>query len=604
MLKLKPTKQKYTSKRIFGFDIETYDRNKQFYMASIVGENYVKTFYTKQDFLQEIKTNPIFKNSILFATNLSFDFFGIFFTEEDKKYVHTVFRGSDLLYAKTFLKTQQFAHQQNTRKHKTLPSITFLDTMNYAKISVKKMGEIVGSPKYETPSFIGKLPKNETEKHIMERYNIQDSTTTYMFAKFLVKSFEDLGATFGNTLASTSKNLFTNRFLDKEYRIAPEEILLEQFNAYYGGRTETFERGYITDYNYYDFNSLYPSIMAQKTFPDPNTLRVTHKNTKKYIEQYEGVSHVRIYVPQMDYPPLPHRQENGRVIFPCGTLDGWFSHIEIRHAMKLGCVLQKVYKTQYTKTTCKPFAGFVTTLYNLRKEFKQTNNPMEFVVKIMMNSLYGKFGQKWRDLDNWQHESTVTLKDIAKAGIVERMGKYMRLGKIQAKPKNFSIPLWAIYTTAYGRIKLHEAIVKHKPVYVDTDSLITKDTIPESNELGELKREMKIASGIIVRPKFYTLRPYGTDELAEDENNVYKGYVKIKGLARKLTYAEFFAFMVHPEISYTKFTKFKEAMRRGLTPNEIIPITKKLSLEDEKREWDTPFRYREHQTSKAKWITI
>lgn len=599
---LKPTKQKFSKKLVFGFDIETYENNKAFLCVSIYGKDkkgneYKKVFFSPRTFIQELKSNRIFKNSLLFATNLSFDFFGVFFTQEEKQYIKTLFRGSDLLLAKTYIKDNEFTYQVNTVKKKTLPCITFLDTMNYAKISVEQMGEIVQQPKLKTPSFIGEKPKNKREWEYIIAYNIQDSKTTYTFAKFLINAFEELGATFGNTLASTSKNLFTNKYLNQTYFTNKEEHLIEQFNAYYGGRTEVFERGYIQDYKYYDFNSLYPSIMKENEYADPNSHRITHKNTIKYINSYLGVSHIRVYIPDMQYPPLPHRLENGRVIFPTGTIEGWFSHVEIRHAMSVGCVVQKIYKTHYFTRTCRPFSQYVTDLYELRKEYQRDGNPMQFVTKIMMNSLYGKFGQRWRGLDNWSHEATVTLKDIAKAGTVERAGCYMRLGKLDGKPKSFSIPMWAIDTTAHARIKLHKAILKYKPVYVDTDSLITKETIPCSSQLGELKLEMDIADGLIVRPKFYCLRPHGTNIFAEDDFGKYKGYVKIKGLGKKINYAEFFGFMNHPEISYSKFCKFKEAMRRGLQPNEIIPITKKLTLEDEKRDWATPFRFREHQTS-------
>lgn len=593
-MKLQPTQQKLLNKKVFGFDIETYDNNKKFLLCSIYGDHYKKTYYSPEAFISDLKHNRIFRDAILFATNLSFDFFGIFFSSEDKQHIKTLFRGSDLLFAKTFIYKNQFIAKSGKNTH----SLLFLDTLNYAKIPVAKMGEIVGSPKLETPSFIGQYPKNQIEWDYMVKYNMQDSKTTYHFAKFLIQAFEDLGATVGNTLASTSMKLFTNRFLKDTYHIGKEEDMLEQFQAYYGGRTEAFERGYITDYNYYDFNSLYPSIMAQYTFPDPNTHRITKHNTRQYIDRYDGVSHVRIYVPDMMYPPLPYRNPNGRVIFPCGTLDGWYSHAEIRHAMQHGCVLQHVYKTHYFKKNCAPFTEYVNTLYKLRQKYKAENSPMEFVTKIMLNSLYGKFGQRWTNLDNWAHESVVTKKELADAGHIERSGCYIRLGNCTQKPKHFSIPIWAIYVTAYGRIKMHEAIIKTKPVYVDTDSLITKETIPESNKLGELKKEMDIAEGIIVRPKFYSLRPKDTDEFAYDTNNRYKGYVKIKGLGKRLDYMQFWSFMIRPTISYDKFCKFKEAIRRGLLPNQIISISKELSLEDQKREWSNWFNYKRQQKSK------
>ena len=593
---LKPTKQKLFNKRVFGFDIETYNNNKTFLMASIYGENYIKTFFTKQDFINEIKTNAIFKNSYLFATNLSFDFFGLFFNKDEIQNFSTLFRGSDLLKASTYLKYDQetkqryFTIQPKTRT-KANPSLTFLDTMNYAKLSVEKMGKIVGEPKGKTPEFIGNKWSNEKEKEEMIAYNIQDSKTTYTFAKFLINAFEELGATFKNTLASTSMSLFKNKYLDKDYFRLKEEDLMEIFESYYGGRTEALKRGYFTNQHYYDFNSLYPSVMAEHEFPDPNTHRITRKNTAEYIKQYEGVSKVKVYVPETHkYPLLPVRHENGRVLFPTGTFEGWYTHVELREALKTGVVLMRVYKTHYFKHNCRPFKGYVLTLYNKRLEYKANGSPMEYVTKIMMNSLYGKFGQKFIDKDNWIPKNSITAEQLDKASSYEVRGDYIRVCNNRTRPSSFCVPIWASYVTAYGRIKLWKAIKQTKPIYCDTDSLITDKPLKTSDKLGDLKLEMEIAEGVVVRPKFYALREHNTDEFTP-------GYVKIKGLGRRLTYLEFFGFLQKPSITYDKFTKFKEAIRRNLVPNEIIKVTKELSLEDEKRIWPKQFNYKELQDS-------
>lgn len=597
---LKPTKQKAFNKKVYGFDIETYNNNKDFLLCSIYSDDYIRTYHTKEEFINDIKLNPKFKNSVIFATNLSFDFFGMFFDKGDIQNFKTLFRGSDLLHARTYINNLNeftaFPHNPETKSKKYYPSITFLDTMNYAKLSVKKMGKIIGHDKFTTPEFIGQKPKNEEELKEMIDYNIQDSKVTYLFAKFLIKAFEELGATFKNTLASTSMSLFKNVYLKEDFIRQDQDVLLEQFKGYYGGRTEALKRGYFTDYNYYDFNSLYPSVMALNEFPNPNSLRVTRQNTIKYIKKYHGVSHVKVYVPESQkYPLLPVREENGKVIFPVGTFEGWYSHIELREAINDGVVIMEVYKTHYFKENCEPFKDYVTDLYNKRLEYKKENNPMEYVTKIMMNSLYGKFGQRFTDKDNWTPLNAISKKQLDTFSSFEIHGEFIRTISKTTKPSTFCIPIWALYVTAYGRIKLWKAIRETEPVYCDTDSLITKKELPNNLNLGELKLEMKISEGVIVRPKFYALREPNTDEFCE-------GYVKIKGLGKRLTYLEFWGFLQKPSITYDKFTKFKEAIRRNLIPNEIIKVTKELSLEDEKRIWNEPFNEQILQDSKP--ITI
>ncbi len=99
-----------------------------------------------------------------------------------------------------------------------------------------------------------------------------------------------------------------------------------------------------------------------------------------------------------------------------------------------------------------------------------------------------------------------------------------------------------------------------------------------SNELGELKLEMKVKFGTIVKPKYYAL---------VDMNN--KDYVKIKGISKRLNFLEFNGMLLNPRFVFKKFMKFKESVRRGFIPNEIVQIEKQLSLADNKRKWEKPF---------------
>lgn len=580
---LAPTKQKIFTKRIFGFDIETCNDNKDFVMASIVGNDYKKFFYSKEEIIQEVKTNFIFRNSCIFATNLSFDFFGIYF---NKPNFFTMFRSADLIYAKTWMYKGEF-YPKSKHGEQSLKSIMFIDSLNYAKMSVKDMGEIIGINKLEHPSFLGEMPKSDDEWDIMRKYNFQDSYITFKFMQFLIDSFEELGATFKNTLASTSMSLFKNIYLKNKFFGQREDYLEEQFESYFGGRTEAFSRGTLDEYNYYDFNSLYPSVMLENVYPNPNTIRIVHENSLKYINAYEGISQIKIFIPKIKYPILPYRLKNGRVVFPCGTFKGWYTHIEIKDAIKYGAIVMKVFKTHYFTEVCKPFENFVSDLFNKRKKYKTDKNKMEYVIKICLNSLYGKFGQKYKDKDNWIHESMFDSEIINKISSFERKGQYIRITE-DMKPSAFCIPIWASYVTAYGRIKLHNAIIKYNPVYVDTDSLLTKSYVNDSNVLGELKLEMKIKKGIIVRPKFYALY---------DSNN--EEHIKIKGLGKRLNYIEFMGLKENPRIDYTKFSKFKEAVRRDFVPNEIIKTHKEFSLEDEKRVWKnkySPFLFEESET--------
>jgi len=285
----------------------------------------------------------------------------------------------------------------------------------------------------------------------------------------------------------------------------------------------------------------------------------------------------------MEYPLLPYRT-NSKLIFPYGSFTGWYSHVELRKAIELGYVIKKVHKSVYFKETCRPFERYIEELYALRMQYKKDDNPMELVVKLLMNSLYGKFGQKFTNKDNWMPFNH-TKEELDKLDFFERFGDFIRIKKDYTEPAAFCIPIWALYTTAYARLKLHSYIIRSNPVYVDTDSLITKKEFYSSDEIGRLKLVTDVNNGLIVKPKFYTI-------------SGSKSMSRIKGLGVRMSRDLFLDFITNPEITYNKFMKFKESIRRGFIPNEIISITKKMSLDDDKRLWNGSFDPRSFQMSK------
>lgn len=577
---LAPTKQKLIKIKTIGFDIETYDNNKKFLMASLVADDWKRVYFNQKDLIEDLKSKKCW-GSFIVASNLSFDFFGTFFNHDELMQFTTLFRGSDLMFATTYIENGQFIKKpKKQRKGK----ITFIDTFNFVKMSVEKLGKIINIEKLKSPDFIGKKPKNKKEWDEMIAYNIRDSEVSKGYIDFLFKALQQLGGNPQKTIASSAMSVFKCKYLKDRYFRLPSAQLLDIFQSYYGGRTEAFSRGYIKNYNYYDINSLYPYVMTKK-YPDPNSIRFTQINTLENIQNFDGVSNVEISTPQIAYPVLPLRDRD-KVIFGYGTLIGTWTHLELRKAIEDGATIKKVNWTYWFAESCYPFREYVTDLYQKRLDYKHEGNPMEQVVKILLNSLYGKFGQKFIDKDNWIPFNH-TIEELSKLEFFERIGSFIRVKKAWSRPPAFCIPIWATYVTAYARLELLKYIRKYNPVYCDTDSIITKDTIPTSEKLGAMKLEMKVKKGIIVRPKFYGLVS------SEDEE-----YVKIKGLGKRLSFKQYSDFLNTPSFTYDKFMKFKESLRRGFIPNEIQSITKNMSLEDDKRIWPSYFNRYKLQHSK------
>ena len=558
---------------LYGFDVETANKNKDFVLAVITHKDKSWTFNDREE-LAEFFTTKRFRGSRIIATNLQFDFNQTFFGLPQAQDYALTWRGSDLIKAVKSYKRQ---------------SVTFLDTMNYAPFSVKRWGEILNTPKFNPPSFLGSHPKTLKDYKQLEDYCRQDSRVSEKTAEFLYESFTDLGGSPKNTIAGTSINLFRSKFLKKTYFRHEIPTLLEQYKAYYGGRVEAIRRGRVRNHTVYDINSLYPSIMRDEEFPDPNRVRVTNYPRMDYINSFEGVSYCHITAPEMFRPYLPLRHDN-KLIFPYGSFKAWYTHLELRKAMSIGYEVKPIKTHYYPLKNITPFKEFVDFLYSKRLEFQKNNDPMEIVVKLLLNSLYGKFGQKFTDRVEYQPESWLTTEKLKSISFLERIGDYLRIKKDISRPAVFTFPIWSAYVTAHARTRLWDLATKYDACYYDTDSIMTKKSPPTSTELGALKVEYNVKDGVIVRPKMYLI----------DDGEVTK--VKAKGVSR-ISNEMFASVLVGETLEYPRFSKFREALRRNLTPNEIINQVKHLNLEDSKRLWKDPFNADEWQESQPLFIS-
>ena len=163
--------------------------------------------------------------------------------------------------------------------------------------------------------------------------------------------FNEFGTNIGLTIASTAQKVWLTHFLKQDLKVNKYDKYFR--NSYYGGRTEVLQkRGqYVYPAYYHDFNSLYPSVMLEGKYPNPETLKFLNIiNTDiKFIEEYEGVSDIEIEIPDMKYPPLPYKLQ-GKLIFPIGTLRGWYNHNEIRLALKYGAKIKRYILQCFQKT--------------------------------------------------------------------------------------------------------------------------------------------------------------------------------------------------------------------------------------------------------------
>jgi len=558
-------------KPLNAFDIETTGDKNEFLMGSVVGDSVIgekEVYWDRYEMLNALMSKR-FRSEKIYATNLEFDLLSLI----DKDYINNkgwdleIFHnGANIIYGKL-------------RKNKNL--IEFRDSLNIAPFSVGFMGDIIDLPKKDIDvENLENVPKDK-----IEEYNIRDSKITYEFLKWLQSEIVSLGGNMEITSAKTSMNLFRRQYLKDWIQQPTEDLIKEGYEAYYGGRVSPFTKGKIDSQKVgkircYDVASLYPHVMRSIEFPQPKTLRFSRgredfENMRERIDIYEGISKVTVEAPQMDKPVLPLRTES-KLLFPVGIFTGYYTHNELRYAIDNGYEIKSIEKQQYTTSSFNPFENFVCDMFEKRLKYREEENPSELVTKLMMNSLYGKFGQKLEgDGGIYQPMSEKhSFENLEEGTDIED-------GWVVEEPEDNRIPSYinpiiASYVTAGGRIELHKWIRRAQErggevYYCDTDSLYTNVDMEVENEkkLGKLDFEDEY-------DVLYSLAPKVKIGVTNDGETEITAKGIPKGVANRLLES---LKRGNKKLEYEKFASFRESIGRDYMTNDIIETHRTLNIE-------------------------
>lgn len=313
--------------------------------------------------------------------------------------------------------------------------------------------------------------------------------------------------------------------------------------AYYGGHTDTY-KPYGEDLYYYDVNSLYPFVM--KEFPMPGGVPVWHGNLEsKDLDSMFGFIEAYVVCPKtIKKPFLPYRDKNNTLIFPTGEFVGVYYSEELKYARGLGYTVLPISGYLFERME-SPFRDFVSSLFESRLEARISGNEaLAYVYKILMNSLYGRFGINPKstttevcDEDRYKHlirHSELIFGDMLSENnyIVAYHSNTGTDPDYWNPPKNSAVQL-AAAITASARIYMYPYISREDCYYTDTDSVVLGQPLPSevlsSSVLGKKKLEDRVMKGYFLAPKSYFY-------IAIDGTNV----LKYKGPAKYQVYPEWF----------------------------------------------------------------
>lgn len=264
----------------------------------------------------------------------------------------------------------------------------------------------------------------------------------------------------------------------------------------------------------YDINSMYPWIYSTMPMPDIRTIR----SVKSLAKDDLGFVMIEKVIAKVKPNKMPLiklktgiKHPNSSHYQPLLAVDKLFvlTNLEYQYLLEnydikeLGQV--KFLKADENKELHEAFSKFCQYWYKQKKDGrKDGDKTKEWFAKLMLNSLYGKFGQFESQYENYHLEANDN--DILEKVDVSKYVDSMWDADLAV----------ASYITAYGRVKLANDINTvglDRFCYCDTDSLHVIGEAKELDvglELGQWKLE-----GISTRSKYIQSKTYG--ELIDGE---------------------------------------------------------------------------------------
>lgn len=342
-----------------------------------------------------------------------------------------------------------------------------------------------------------------------------------MWSRFVTD--HDLGP-FRATQAGQALSAYTHRFLHHDVMIHTNRRALNlERSAYIGGRTEAFRIGsFEGDFHVLDVNSLYPFVMRDNVFPVALEAFVSSSNGIG-IRELASLAKVQCVVVAVGVSVGTETQRivpavrDGRLLYPTGQFFTVLTTPELKMALEADIVVSIGDMCVYKSAPI--FTDYVTELYELRLRYKEEGNIVwHEIVKVFLNSLYGKFGQynhTWELEDINGISGTLVSVDIdtGKRVTYRSLGGKTHRRSTDRHEAWDSFPAIAAHVTGYARAHISRLVGRAGTVYYcDTDSLfvdkagmarVASDIDPIA--LGSLKHELSGGNLVIRGLKDYTI---------------------------------------------------------------------------------------------------
>lgn len=580
--------KKNIRRNIIGIDTETY-KGKAILIADSKG-NFIEpnTFEDVLNFL----TKQEYRYTFNFFYNVRFDFQALikYLSEEQ---IIDLWNTKELLYDKYkffYIPKKCFFIQDLKNKY----SFRFFDAANF----------LSGGLDYNAKKYLNlEKKKNVNSKRINEdaEYYFLNRKKIIEYCNYDAILTKKLGLViqrwFYKILKFYPQNYISKATISKAYykrncyvpdflNIKVEEnneynkfnVIEYAYNSFFGARFEIFKKGYFNELWKYDIISAYPNTIQ-------NLISINTGKFKKVKERGDGVyGYYKVKITDFnDYISFFPQKINGLTIFGNGIYETYITSIEYDILNKLTNIEIIDGFEYFPDKIIKPFYNATQKLYKVKSESKKESSEY-WSAKILLNSIYGSFWEKYEYIDIYGK-------------------KRYRLGK-------FFNPFYATNITAETRIKVIKDLRKNELKNVCSfcsDGIISdkKLNIPLGNNLGDWKLEEKKEKGVILMVGVYQIgedfynRGFVTSEEMKDEKdeknkkksliellkkNSKKNTIKLK-YKKNITIGE-----IYPSINPNRDmnTEFKKTIE---DLNSIFWQVKNININgDKKRIWEKDFK--------------
>jgi len=232
-------------------------------------------------------------------------------------------------------------------------------------------------------------------KKQIRKYCIQDCIYTKELSEHWIDMFKEAFEFYPSHWISSGylaeKVLINNDIFIPKFDEIPEAVQEIAWNSYIGGRIELVERGY-TDYAcIIDLNSAYP--YAFSTIPDLTKGKwIQSKRIEK--NALVGFFKIKCNIPNTKHIcPFPFVVKS-KVVYPVGEFITFVTLAELQ-ACENPCWYEILDSWQFCEAKpYYPYRKIINEWYDFRQELKRKGNPLEQPFKVILNSIYGKTGQR------------------------------------------------------------------------------------------------------------------------------------------------------------------------------------------------------------------